>query len=715
MNTERITKVLALAMAANPDLPIPLSLDNIDLDDITSTPNAKRNTRATMYALDTGEIVRYVGNTDVVYDRIEIDRYWERPALIENPSASTVKDLVAILRNRYGLDVLDTEVLNSDDVLPSSGTVKIMIDDSVSPLYIGEVDVAFTKDAGLSEQDGVAYSMGGAVGDTPIVAYSDTKLNLQGSLNSSNWTVLATTRNPRTQQYEYRFNAPLTQAQNDVRIRGGAVTLMGNTGVYVPITRLTTYRGAIDATGFCAGIRTLTTVDPNVFQYRKDLRSADYMFDGCSALVNVPEHLFSPCQALKSAVAVFRKTGIVTVPATVFESCTQLTTLESAFEQCTRLTTIPATLFRSNLALVSLRRCFLGCTGATSNFAVPALLAPLTNLQNISYLFGGCPAITALPVNLLANQTALVDASGAFSGLPITSIPTGLFATNIQLQRLSSVFADCKQLTGIPPGLFQGLTNLEYLDSAFARSGILTTPAVMFTYTRRLLSIDSIFTQCLGLNAIPVDLLKPLLRVQSINGVWRGCTNITTIPEALLAFNTNVLSAQWLFASTGVTAIPSALFAQTTKLTDLTGAFAYTPMSSISDPTIFKQLTQLAVINQLFYKCTQLAQVAAPLFSSNVSLRSMRGTFAYSGLAINVGALFANMGSVAQVQNIAGLYQGCAGMVGGFVVDLQANLANSQVKWTDAPTTQGCVAGNTQLSDYATVGAIYKTPVPTLM
>lgn len=714
MNTERITKVLALAMEANPDLPIPLSTDNIDLDDIVATPNGVRNTRATMYARDTGEIFRYVGNVDVVYDRIDIARYWQKPDLIESPDAQTVKDLLAVLRTRYGLDVLDSEVLNINTALPDNGTVNIVINDILSPLYIGAVDVAFTKDAGLSQQDGVAYELGDAPVGT-ILAYSDAPLTLECSINAGRWTAMLRTRNPKTGQYQYRSTTDETLANTQVRIRGGAVQLMDNLGNYVPLTYLTLYRGSPNALGYCSGIRTLIGVKPGVFYYRPDLVNADYLFDGCTQLTDVPEHLFSPCLGLLSAKAVFRNTPITAVPASVFESCSRLTDLTSAFEQCKQLQTLPAELFRTNTALTTLRRCFLGCVGLQSG--IPAqLLTPLVNLTDAGYLFAACSSLTTVPTGLLKNQTNLLSVEGLFSQCTgIKTIPADLFTTNARLNNASRLFEGDYQITGIPAGLFQFTPNLEYAENTFAGTGILTTPEILFTYVRRLLSIDRIFANCTGLTVIPDALMKPLLRLQSANGVWQNCTGITAIPVGLLKANTNIISLDWAFANTRITQVPNDLVQTLTKLVSMVGTFSRTAITRIVASDTFAYNSQLSDVSQLFYKCSSLTNVYPGLFQQCTKLKTLRGTFAYTALSDNIGTVFTNMQSRATIANIAGLYQGCASVNGSFATNLKDGLRDSAIDWTNNDTVQGCVAGCVGLSDYAAVGTIYKTPVPTLV
>lgn len=715
MHTTRILKVLALAMEANPNLPLPLTIDNIDLDDIVSTPYAERNTAATMYARDTGQVVKYIGNSGVVYDRIDIAEYWRPETIVEDPNALTVGDLAIILKSRYGLDVLNTEIKNSDALLPDSGTVRIEIDDAVSPLYIGEVDIVFAKDAGLAAQDGIEYVLGSYTANSkPVLGWTDNdKDTVQVSINKGPWQ---TVKQVKIEPGLFSITSPvgLTGSSANIRIRGTKPMLIDFDGNYVKLKELVRYKSFTEATGFFAGITTLTTVDADAFKDRPDLTSADYLFDGCTGLTTIPTHLFSYCPNLLTAKATFRKTSITAIPESLLESCSRLEDISMMFEQCTKLTTIPAKLLSTNTGLRVTARCFLGTTAVTDEIP-DGFLSTLVNLEDASFMFAGCPWVTTLPDHLLTACTNLKDLSGFFSTcINLMVIPSDLLYGLTKLNRIDRMFENCSKIASIPPGLFQYNANLEYMQYTFASTGILTTPAVMFTYTRRLLSIDYVFSNCVRLTAIPDTLLQPLLRLQSLNGVWMNCIGITTIPANLLAQNKNILSVDWLFAGSGITAI-GAPFTTNTKITSMVGTFAGTRITAITQ-AIFIKLVNLVTVDRLFYKCAALISIPGDLFLANTKLQSLIGTFAYCvGSGSNIGTLFMNM-SVAQrtnITNILGLYQGSINLQGSFSVNLKSVLPG--VDWNNAAGSQGCVAGLTKLSDYTTIGAIYKTPVSSLV
>jgi len=715
MNTDRINKVLALARAANPTLPLPLSTDNIDLDDITATPRGTRNTQATMYALDTGDIVRYVGSSTVHYDRIDIAQYWQVPELIEDRSIVTVKDLVAILRTRHGLDVLDSELLNAEATLPRSGVATVQINDAVSPLYIGSANVSYTHDAGLQVKDGMAYGFAVSADDlTPVVAYTDTPVTLEGSVDGDAWVTLTATLNKRTKQLAHRFPQSLAVGARAIRVRGGIVRVVDNAGRYIPITRLTQYRGSVDGTGYFSGIKTLTVIDPDCFALCPGLVSADYMFDGCVGLTTLPDRLFSPCSQLQTATAVFRNTAITRLPENLFESCSRLRRLDMAFEHCTALTQIPVGVFRTTTALETLHRCFANTQAVTH--AIPAtLLVTLPKLTDASYLFAGCGWVSVVSQGFLQANTRLKSIAGMFSQCRnLDTIPPGLLTGLADLVNVDRLFQGCGLVKSVPPGLFQNCPNLEYAQYTFADTGILTTPTVLFAPVRRLLSIDYIFSHCTKLKEIPPGLLSPLLRLQSANGVWYGCTGITTLPDTILDGPVNVSSLDWVFANTGITAIPGRLFATLAKLVSVAGAFSGTLITSVP-AELFSQTPKLVNVAHLFHRCGQLTQLPAGLFATTVNLAVMRATFASTGLTGNIGSVFRAMQSRASLRDISAVFQNTVGLTGSFAGDFKALLSDSSVDWVNADTTQGCVAGVTQLSDYVSVGSVYKTPVTGLV
>lgn len=716
MNTERILKVLALAMEANPDLPIPLTLDNIELDDIVSTPSAERNTAATMYAKDTGEVVRYVGNSGVVYDRIDIARYWPQRPVIEDPTAVTLGDLVTVLKSRYGLDVYTTEIKQADTVLPDSGEITLSIDDTVSPLYIGSTVVGFSKDVGLDYQDGLHYEMTVESSNlSPIVGYLDRTATIEISVDGSAWSNTQVTLNRTTGMWEITPTNPLVAGTRNIRVRGDRIQLIDVDGNYVPITRLVQYKSLTEATGFCAGIITLRTIDSQAFSLRRDLTHADYMFDGCTGLTSIPDGLFSPCGELVSLKGCFRNTLITQLPDTLLNACSRLQDASSLFEQCTSLTNLPARLFETNVALVTVARCFNGCTSIVGD--IPStLLQNQVNLQDVSYLFSGCDWVEFIPEQLFTACIQLTTLVGTFRGCgAITAIPSGLLLDLPNINRTDRMFERCIGLTSIPGNFLYGMLKLEYTQYMFASSGLLTIPQALFDSCRRVVDMDYMFANCTSVQYIPQNLLKPLLRLTSANGVFMGCTTVTAIPDGLLTANVNLVSANWLFAKTTITTVPGDVFLKNINLVSLVGTFAYTLITEMTTSLLLSTVPKLRDVTQLFYKCKQLSAVYDGLFSQTPLITSLRGTFAYTALGSNVGAIFTYWPNPSELKDVSGIYQGCVGMQGSFAENFVAVLSTTAVDFNNPETTQGCVAGCTLLSDYATIGSIYRTAVPALV
>ena len=708
MNTQRILKVLALAMDANPDLPIPLTINNIDLIGITATPKGKRNTEATLAAIDTGEIVRYVGQSGVVYDRVDVATYWTQRPVIELASANTVGDLVDVLNTQHGLDVYRSEILNADDVLPASGNITLKIDDSVSPLYTGEVVVTFTKDAGLDYQDGLSYELAVSTNNVkPVLGYLDTNTPIQVSINGTAWVSAVITK-IETGLYSIKPPTNLPAGIVGIRLRGDKVFLIDFDGNYVPITKLVEYKSLTEATGFFSGIISLQSIAEDAFKRRPELTVADYLFDGCTQLAVLPDNLLSYCPLLTTAKACFRKTAVVNIPETLLESCARLTSVESMFEQCSKLAKIPAGLFKTNTALVTVARCFVGTT--VTNEEIPeGLLNTQINLKDASYLFGGCLWVQSIPDDFFKNNTQLTTLVGTFTHcVNLTLVQSDLFTGLTKLNRIDRIFEGCSTVATIPSTLFDGLINLEYAEYAFASTGILATPSTMFSGPRRLLSIDYIFANCTKLNTIPYNLIYSLPRLESLNGVWKNCIGIIGVQTNTFDRNLNVLSIDYLFAGTGLPTIPAGLFDKMVKIKSAVGLAANSKVYSIV-ASLFDKLVALEDVSLMFYKATLLTTFPPYLFAQNTKINNMTGTFAYTTTSNDVTSIlnFAP-GLRTSVKSIAGLYQGAASIQGGFSY---LKNAFTNVDWTDVEQCGGCVAGCVLLSDYATVGVIYKTPV----
>jgi hypothetical protein len=119
-----------------------------------------------------------------------------------------------------------------------------------------------------------------------------------------------------------------------------------------------------------------------------------------------------------------------------------------------------------------------------------------------------------------------------FYGVPLTSIPLGLFDYCTLVETFSYCFGGNNQLTGIPSGLFDNcpeVTDFSYCFVNCNNTGFTSIPSGLFDYCTKVLTFHSCFSGCNKITAIP-------------SGLYDNCTLVTTYYRTHYA-NTSITSA----------------------------------------------------------------------------------------------------------------------------------------------------------------------------
>ena len=148
--------------------------------------------------------------------------------------------------------------------------------------------------------------------------------------------------------------------------------------------------------------------------------------------------LVKPVMVSNSFRGVFKNmsnAGVTSIPAGIFDNCTEATDFSSTFAGCNKLTSIPSNLFKYN---TKVNTSYSSFNGFTSTFQL-------------------CTSITSIPAGLFDTNTLV--STGAFSttfqATAITSVPTDLFRYNTSALSFFRVFYNCTVLETVPNGLFK--------------------------------------------------------------------------------------------------------------------------------------------------------------------------------------------------------------------------------------------------------------------
>lgn len=200
--------------------------------------------------------------------------------------------------------------------------------------------------------------------------------------------------------------------------------------------------GVLQLDGFFADCSNLTYVHENVFE-----AYADTLFSRC-----ILTNMFLRCESLEE------------IPSTVFYGLPPCNSIKSIFQGCRALTEIPDGLFNSTIFdnITSMESAFQNCTSIQD---IPlSLCSRFLNCTYFSKAFLGCTSLTSVG-DLFAHCVSGYDFSQVFySCQSLESIGSGMFSGCVSAYNLEAAFASCGSLTGIPQGLFNDLDQTRSIN-----------------------------------------------------------------------------------------------------------------------------------------------------------------------------------------------------------------------------------------------------------
>lgn len=276
----------------------------------------------------------------------------------------------------------------------------------------------------------------------------------------------------------------------------------------------------------------LTKIPVSLFTNNTHLTYFKDTFRGCSKITSIPRGTFFGMDKCEKFVGVFAGTGLsyilpinflglenVTSLNQAFQDCTKMVQInegafakmtklyraQSTFKNCTALTALPSDLFAYNTELVDVLSCFRQCTSLKT---IPAdLFANNKKLENISQTFSHCIALEEIPADLFKNNPAITAVYYTFSSCDaLTTVPEGLFDSLVDLVEVTSAFSYCDNLATISERLFANNTKLMYASSLFSNTAIQTIPDDLFSYCPDLLDVSYTFSSCKKLLSIPSNI-----------------------------------------------------------------------------------------------------------------------------------------------------------------------------------------------------------------
>jgi hypothetical protein len=119
-------------------------------------------------------------------------------------------------------------------------------------------------------------------------------------------------------------------------------------------------------------------------------------FRGCSRLATINSGMTTSCSSVSTGAfnSCFRDTKLTSPASDMFAGCTAMSGLLNAtFMGTTSITSVPGTLFQYNTSLTSFEHCFRSCSGITS-FPTGIFSYIAATIASTFYTFNGCSGMT---------------------------------------------------------------------------------------------------------------------------------------------------------------------------------------------------------------------------------------------------------------------------------------------------------------------------------
>lgn len=323
----------------------------------------------------------------------------------------------------------------------------------------------------------------------------------------------------------------------------------------------------------------------------KEIRNIHYVVSNMDAL-------FDGCNALQKVTGYLKCTSLARY---LFRYCYVLTDINDLTLDFAGVTDI-SYLFYTN-----------GASGGTPTYAMArkVLYACDASLRTINDLMWGCNKTEAtIPSDLFAHTPNITSAASAFIGTKLNKIPKALFDNLTKLQNATYMFYGCAALTTVDQNIFENTVDLNNVSCMFAHCTALVnfidTNCNIFANTPNITTTYAMFHNCVKLinsNGL-IGMLDPLIKLQSANYMFYGCSSLTgAIPNGFFAKNLQLTTANGVFAGcTKITGLPDRLFRV--------------------NATDTNELTLLTSAKSIFYNCTSLAgNVRSGIFDGARNIR----------------------------------------------------------------------------------------------
>lgn len=367
----------------------------------------------------------------------------------------------------------------------------------------------------------------------------------------------------------------------------------------------------------------LTSIPAGLFDYCTEVTRFDSIFEHCTSLASIPAGLFDKCTKANSFSRCFAETAITSIPDKLFaydDIPDYITSFSYCFSGCSKLTAVPENLFaiRSGKYIDDVSYCFAGCHGITEKIPEFWNANEITPTINVTTgCFNNC--------DLAPNYEDAYNNGWADTPKPA---PSGVMVLNYNAYRLTYESKGEVDLTYIlgndPEGKYTKNATLDWGDG----SPIVSIVGNEWTTDKEKLK-----------HTYPLETNDRSLNYSiTIKGKikWTGSAVESQIPigtryVSSIELPTNIspiygISTYAFAYNEPLMTVPAELLHNCTDVTDLTGLFWHSYISDIPEE-LFSKCTNVIKLENIFEGNTFLQQVPENLFFYNSKVDSFIGCF----------------------------------------------------------------------------------------
>ncbi len=239
----------------------------------------------------------------------------------------------------------------------------------------------------------------------------------------------------------------------------------------------------------------------------------------------------------------------------------------------------------------------------------------------------------------------------------------------------------CQSIVGIGQWGDLGFTSMRY---GLTGTSIRSVPADPHGYLAGVETVYGLFNGCSQLESVPEEFFAGMSIVTDFSNLFRGCTSLRSVPANIFAANAKATSFYGTFAESGLETVDVDLFARNPEAETFFEVFYKTPLKAVP-ADLFSHNTKAINFGSVLAG-TAISEIPEMIFAANTAAEIFYGAFAGTAVSAVPEGLFRNnpatvtvsycfqqmtaltsvpaglLAGLDALEDIAGLFYGCTSL-----------------------------------------------------